>query len=183
MFSSHPFLRLMLDTVLLRAAQCSAYLAHRDLLNMSLRIFLVYLSFIVLGFFFLFFCKRNLLNISEYLRLNYRSAVLSGAAGLILTPVLFLALLFTLLGSFLLLAFIFMYCFFLLLAFYSAALLLGEFIMRFFTFRSHLYVELLLGTTVLFFSVFVPLIGGIFFFLLLLLGMGGVLNLRFGAAD
>ena len=161
----------------------AATLANRYLLNLAGEIFLVYLSFVLLGFFFLFFLKPNLLLISEYVRTRYAYAAFGGTAGLILTPVILLALLGTLLGIFLFPAFIFVYILFLLMAFYSAALLIGEFVLRIFTFRDHLYLELLLGTTVLFFGLFIPYAGSFLFLFFLLLGMGGVINTRFGAGN
>jgi hypothetical protein len=153
------------------------------LLAGSHKIFFIYLSFVFTGFFFLFFFRRNLLNISGYIRARYVSAALSGAAGLILTPVVFLSLLGTLIGLFLCPAFLAMYCLFLFFAFYSAAALIGELLARLFTFRDHLYIEMFLGVTVLFFSVFVPFAGSLLFVFFLLLGLGGVLATRFGAAD
>lgn len=157
-----------------------ATFAQRHLLNLTLEIFLVYLSFVLLGFFFLFFLKPNLLLIGESMRRSYMPAVISGALGIVFTPVIFLALLGTLIGIFLLPAFVFVYVLFLLLAFYSAALLIGEFIARIFTFRDHIYLELFLGATILFFGLFIPYIGVLFFAFFMLLGMGGVINMRFG---
>ena len=152
-------------------------------LNFGQRLFFCWLSFVILGFCFLFFFRPQLLNISSYMRVDFRSGLLGGTAGLILTPLAIAALCATVLGLFLLPLVLFMYVLLLFFAFYSAALLLGEFLMRIFTFRDHIYLELFLGVTILFFGVFIPYVGILLFLFCLLLGMGGVINTRFGAGD
>ncbi|GBR74712.1 hypothetical protein NO1_1840, partial [Candidatus Termititenax aidoneus] len=139
------------------------------------------LSFVILGFFFLYFLRPNILNVGEYLRIKWPDALVSGFFGLILTPLIFAALLGTVLGIFLAPVFTALYVFFLFFAFYSAAMLLGETTVKIFTYRDHIYLEMLLGVSVLFFCPFIPYLGQPLFFILLLFGMGGAINQRFGA--
>ncbi|MDR1113690.1 MAG: hypothetical protein LBL50_01195 [Candidatus Margulisbacteria bacterium] len=150
------------------------------ILNFPNNLFGIYLSFVILGFFFLYFLRPNILNVGEYLRVNWLSALVSGFFGLILAPLVFAALLGTVLGIFLTPVFATLYIFFLFFAFYSAAILLGETFVKIFTYRDHIYLEMLLGVTALFFCSLIPYIGWPLFFILLLLGMGGAINQRFG---
>lgn len=173
----------VLDFLNFSAIECLPALTLNILAARHIEVFLVYLSFVLLGFFFLFFLKNNLLLISEHIRLRYVSAAISGLIGLILTPIILLALFGTFIGIFLLPAFVIAYIILLLLAFYSAALLLGEFILRLLTFRDHIYLELALGTAVLFFGLFIPYAGSLLFLFFLLLGIGGVINMRFGTGN
>jgi hypothetical protein len=149
-------------------------------LNSHNSLFWIYLSFVILGFFFLYFLRPNILNVGEYLRVRWPGALVSGFFGLILAPLVFAALLGTVLGILLAPVFAALYIFFLFFAFYSAAILLGEIFVKIFTYRDHIYLEMLLGTTALFFCPFIPYIGWPLFFILLLLGMGGAINQRFG---
>jgi hypothetical protein len=153
----------------------------RNLLNFSNSLFWIYLSFVILGLFFLYFLRPNILNVGEYLRVKWPNALVSGFFGLFLAPVVFAALLGTVIGIFLAPVFAVWYVFFILFAFYSAAIMLGETIVKIFTYRDHIYLEMFLGATALFFCPFIPYIGRPLFFILLLLGMGGALNQRFGA--
>jgi hypothetical protein len=149
-------------------------------LNFPNNLFWIYLSFVILGFFFLYFLRPNILNVGEYLRVRWSGALVSGFFGLILAPLVFAALLGTVLGIFLAPVFVALYIFFLFFAFYSAAILLGETFVKIFTYRDHIYLEMFLGATALFFCPLIPYIGWPLFFILLLLGMGGTINQRFG---
>ncbi|MDR1452633.1 MAG: hypothetical protein LBJ25_01460 [Candidatus Margulisbacteria bacterium] len=152
----------------------------RGFFNFNSALFWIYLSFAILGFFFLYFLRPNILNVGEYLRVKWPNALVSGFFGLLLAPIVFAALLGTGIGIFLAPVFAALYIFFMLFAFYSAAIMLGETIVKIFTYRDHIYLEIFLGTTTLFFCPFIPYLGRPLFFILLLLGLGGALNQRFG---
>lgn len=157
-------------------------LAHwRIFFNFHSGLFWIYLSFVILGLFFLYFLRPNILNVGEYLRVKWPSALVSGFCGLLLAPVVFAALLGTGIGIFLAPVFATLYVFFIFFAFYSAAIMLGETIVKIFTYRDHIYLEMFLGTTTLFFCPFIPYIGRTLFSILFLLGLGGAINQRFGA--
>ncbi len=146
----------------------------------TLRIFAVYISFVLLGLFFNFYFLKNFIFIGEYLKVRFMPSLLLGL--LVLPLAMILALLFTgtVIGILFLPALLFVYIFYFFFSFYAIATLVGEWFVKLFTFRDHPYFEQFLGITLFFFVALVPLLGVPLFSLFLLTGLGAVLKLKFG---
>jgi len=143
-------------------------------------IFFMYLSFVILGLFFNYYFMKNFIYVGDYLKNNFSSCFLIGALSVPLIFILTLALTGTIIGSLFLPAMFFIYIFFFFYSFYTVSVMLGERIMKLFTFRNRPYFEQFLGISAFFFLSAIPYLGLPVFLIFLLTGLGGVVKLKFG---
>ncbi|EFK95291.1 membrane protein [sediment metagenome] len=152
------------------------------MLKMSggLAVFMIYLSFVILGLFLNYHFIKNFVYIGDYVKKKFFSALLAGVLVLPLAFLFLLALTGTILGTLLLPVIFFIFILYFIFAFYAVAVMLGEQLMKIFTFRDHPYFEQFLGITIFFFLCLLPYFGFPLFVLFFLTGLGAVVILRFG---
>ncbi len=143
-------------------------------------VFFMYLSFVILGLFFNYYFIRNFVYIGDYIKNNFVSCFLVGALAIPLIFLLTLVLTGTIFGSLFLPAMFFIYIFFFFYSFYTISVMLGERIMKVFTFRNRPYFEQFLGVSFFFFLSIIPYLGLPLFVIFLLTGLGGVIKSKFG---
>lgn len=146
----------------------------------TLTIFMIYLSFVILGLFFNYYFIKNFVFIGEYIKARFSSCLLIGIITVPLIFILLLAMTGTIIGTIFLPAMIFIFIFYFFFSFYTIAVMIGERFMKIFTFRDRPYFEQFLGITIFFFLFLLPYLGIPLFILLFLTGLGAVVKLRFG---
>lgn len=155
-------------------------LKNKSHFSLGFKIFLMYISFIVLGLFYNFFFLNNFIYLGEYIKAKTLKSFFYGLLVLPLAVILTLVLIGTVIGNLFLPALLFIFTFFFFFAFYTVATVLGEQVMKIFTFKDFPYFEQFLGVSTLFCLGLIPIIGIFIFGLFMTIGLGAVLRLRFG---
>jgi hypothetical protein len=149
-------------------------------LTLGFKLFLILLSFIILGLFLNFFFQNNFIFIGEYIKNKFSAAFIAGLLVLPLAVLLTLVLIGTTVGVLFIPALLFIFVFYFFFAFYTVALVIGEQFVKAFTFRDHPYFELFCGTNIIFLLLCIPYVGPGLVFIFLLAGLGAVVKLKFG---
>jgi hypothetical protein len=148
--------------------------------SLGFKIFLIYISFITLGLFFNFFFLKNFIYIGEYLKQRFINSFVYGISIIPLSALLAFVLMGTIVGYLFLPALTFIYTFYFFFALYATATVVGEKVVKLFTFKDHPYFEQFIGVSLLFFFFLIPFIGPAITAIILLGGLGGVIKLKFG---
>lgn len=157
-----------------------SFLYNKMTANKGFNLFLVYLSFVLLGLFFNFFFMKNFIFLGEYLKNKFFFSFFSGLLVPLLMSLLAMFFAGTYLGLLFLPALLFIYVFSFFFSFYVLAMFVGEKMVKLFTYRDRPYLEVFWGTSLLYLLLLVNFIGPIIFTVLLLASLSAVLKLKFG---